>query len=301
MFKQFSIVLLAMVLLCGCTAGGDKSTSSTAEESERTQWTETENFGNRVVTREYRDGENDYTVTVEVFNKDGSLRYKTVSLYAKKTLLEENRTDYDNEGNIENSTTTSFDKSGTIAHVEDIFVGEKYVIYRNVAYENGEQRDTEVRYESHDGQKMASGTERKITEEGTVCDESLLEVYSTSGDVHHIERRVLAEDGTYRRYEFCDVKGELLFSMTEKNNLVLYLISGENGGSVEQTGKDYVFYDAQGIYFAKAAVVDSEMTIQEVLGSYNDSIRLLQTLLEQSSEYMRAFSQGMIFPGKTWK
>lgn len=297
MYKQFLVLLLAMVLLSACSGAVN---NESVNESGRNQWTETETSGNHVITREYRDGENDYTVTEEVYNHSGALQYKTEKLYAQKTLLEESRTDYE-DGNIISTTTTKYDANGVIICIEDMFVGETYVTYRNVAYENGEQRDTDVRYETLDGEKMASGTERKTTEEGALCDESVLEVYSTSGNVHHIERRLLAEDGTYRRYEFCSADGELLFSLTDKDDIVTYLLSGENGGTVEQKSERYTFYDTEGVDFAVAVIRNGKMTILGVDGDYNEKVRHLQSLLDQITEYMEAFPMGMIYSGKTWK
>lgn len=297
MYKQFLVLLLAMVLLSACSGAANNESMN---ESHRNQWTETETSGNRVITREYRDGENDYTVTEEVYNQSGALQYKTAKLYTQKTLLEETRTDYE-DGNVISTTTTKYDANGVIICIEDMFVGETYVTYRNVAYENGEKRYTDVRYESLDGEKMASGTEQKITEEGLLCDESVLEVYSTSGGVHHIERRVLAEDGTYRRYEFCSADGELLFSLTDKDDIVTYLLSGENGGTVEQKSERYTFYDTEGVDFAVAVIRNGKMTILGVDGDYNEKVRHLQSLLDQITEYMEAFPMGMIYSGKTWK
>lgn len=297
MYKQFLVLLLAIVLLSACSGAANNESMN---ESGRNQWTETETSGNHVITREYRDGENDYTVTEEVYNHSGALQYKTEKLYAQKTLLEESRTDYE-DGNVISTTTTKYDANGVIICIEDMFVGETYVTYRNVAYENGEQRDTDVRYETLDGEKMASGTERKTTEEGALCDESVLEVYSTSGNVHHIERRVLAEDGTYRRYEFCSADGELLFSLTDKDDIVTYLLSGENGGTVEYRRERYYFYDTEGVDFAVAVITNGKMTILGVDGDYNEKVRHLQSLLDQITEYMEAFPMGMIYSGKIWE
>ena len=297
MYKQFLVLLLAMVLLSACSGAANNESMN---ESGRNQWTETETSGNHVITREYRDGENDYTVTEEVYNHSGALQYKTAKLYTQKTLLEETRTDYE-DGNVISTTTTKYDANGVIICIEDMYVGETYVTYRNVAYKNGEKRDTDVRYESLDGEKMASGTEQKITEEGLLCDESVLEVYNTSGNVHHIERRVLAEDGTYRRYEFCSADGELLFSLTDKDDIVTYLLSGENGGTVEYRWERYYFYDTEGKQFANASLVGSEMVVHQVHGFYNDMVRYMQSLLDQITEYMEAFPMGMIYSGKTWE
>ena len=297
MYKRFFALLLVMVLLSACSA---EPNNESVNESGRNQWTETETSGNHVITREYRDGENDYTVTEEVYNHSGALQYKTAKLYTQKTLLEETRTDYE-DGNVISTTTTKYDANGVIICIEDMYVGETYATYRNVAYENGEQRDTDVRYETLDGEKMASGTERKTTEEGALCDESVLEVYNTSGNVHHIERRVLAEDGAYRRYEFCSADGELLFSLTDKDELVTYLISGENGGAVEQKSERYTFYDTEGVDFAVAVIRNGKMTILGVDGDYNEKVRHLQSLLDQITEYMEAFPMGMIYSGKIWE
>ena len=66
------------------------STSSVSDESsegEIKNGTFVETYGNEKITREYRDGMNDYTVTTETFFEDGSLYQKTITDYKNEKII----------------------------------------------------------------------------------------------------------------------------------------------------------------------------------------------------------------------
>ena len=170
--KYFLTILLTLALLmtaCGETAPDPSQTSSPvvseenvevspneSSEESRKEWTETETMGDNIITREYRDGRNDYTVTVDTY-KDKRLTAKEIRVMSHSVTLMREEWRYNEDGGIDSYTLNEYDKNGNpVRHAAEYTYSA--VIYKSEgAYdENGKSFGTD-RYENHDGKLLAEG------------------------------------------------------------------------------------------------------------------------------------------------
>ncbi|MBQ3229845.1 MAG: hypothetical protein IJB49_02380, partial [Clostridia bacterium] len=147
MKKLIALLCLASFILAGCQgkevseSSVPKSESSITESSvvsevigenesseEIKEWTETETKGNTKITREYRDGKNDYTVTEEQFREDETLSYKKIYVYKKEILTKSEVVTFDENGNVVSSQITAFDDLGAPRSVESMETTSEYIV-----------------------------------------------------------------------------------------------------------------------------------------------------------------------------
>lgn len=287
--KYFLTILLTLALLltaCGETAPDPSQTSSPAVsedsidvspdesgEESRKEWIETETRGNDVITREYRDGRNDYTVTVETY-KDKRLTDKEIRVMSQSVTLLHEVWRYSEDGEVSSYTLNEYDKNGNpVRHAAEYTYSA--VIYKSEgAYdENGKSFGTD-RYESLDGKVLAEGAFSHKTIDGKLCAVDTATVYTDSGEVDHIETHWYADDlSGYSYWEYADAEGNVLYFLKETPDAQTCFRAGEQGGTLEIVGTEYTFFEQDGTWLAHGISTGSTLELDE----YNERFTLDET------------------------
>ncbi len=288
--KYFLTILLTLSLLltaCGENAtdltqtslpavseeSADVSPEESGEES-RSVWTENETRGNNVITREYRDGKNDYTVTVETY-KDERLTAKEIRVMSQSVTLLCEEWRYNEDGEIEQYTLNEYDKNG-----DHVRLAEEYhfsaVIYKSEKTydENGKSFGTE-RYEDHSGKVLAEGLSEYEMIGEKLCAVNTVAVYTDLGEVDHIETHWYADDlSGYSYWEYADAEDNVLYSLKTTPDAQTFFRAGERGGALEILGTEYTFFEQDGTWIAHGILIGDTIELDE----YNERFTLDEAL-----------------------
>ena len=189
----------------------NESTSTEAESSkvseEKKAWTEVEEniFDGTKTTTEYRDGENDYTVTVEKLNGDGTLLKKNVQTYVNTLLTYDEKVEYGENEEIVERVITHFDENGKKTNGERYFVNESIIQSAKYEYDNKENiASGDIKYTDLEGKLLASGKLSHEFIEVYKCCVERLTVYDTNGEPTHTETYAYMHGNV--DYVYSDVK-----------------------------------------------------------------------------------------------
>ena len=198
-------------------------TSITLESSsapdEKKAWTDVEEnvFDGTKTTTEYRDGENDYTVTVEKLNGDGTLFYKSVRTYVNKFLTYDEKVEYDENEEIVERIVTHFDENAKAVRGEKFYKHNGIIQTAEYTFDSKEfVNGGTVKYSDLDGNVLADGKLRYEVIDAYRCTVEDLSVYKDGkkiheesfgyffGDIEYIYRDIKDEDGNIlltKKYE----------------------------------------------------------------------------------------------------
>lgn len=292
--KYFLTILLTLALLmtaCGETAPDPSQTSSPvvseenvdvspdeSSEESRKEWTETETMGDNIITREYRDGRNDYTVTVDTY-KDKRLTAKEIRVMSHSVTLMREEWRYNEDGGIDSYTLNEYDKNGNpVRHAAEYTYSA--VIYKSEgAYdENGKSFGTD-RYENHDGKLLAEGAFSHETIDEKLYAVTTVAVYADSGEIDHIETHWYADDlSGYSYWEYADAESNVLYSLKITPDAQTCFRAGERGGALEIIGTEYTFFEQDGTWIAHGFWNGSTVELDE----YNERFTLDEVLARVS-------------------
>lgn len=285
--KYFLTILLTLALLltaCGETAPDPSQTSSPAVsedsidvspdesgEESRKEWIETETRGNDVITREYRDGKNDYTVTVETY-KDNRLTDKEIRVMSQAVTLLHEVWRYSEDGEVSSYSLNEYDKNGNpVRHAEEYVYSE--VIYKSEGtYDADGHLNSTLLYASFDGAKLAEGTECTQLLEGEKCTITNLTVYDADGKIDHTEiRKIALATLNYNYWEYLDADGKTQYLRIERNDYTEFYRVGEKGGKLVIDGTEYTFTELDGSLIAKGTNENANLTLHTIGEGYTQT------------------------------
>lgn len=204
----------------------DDSNAPNSSDEEILSGTVIEEIGNEKITREYRDGKNDYTETVERFYDDGSLREKEVIDYlngnpTKRTTLK-NKEDGTYELYVD-----EYDENGIVVNTT---YESKNGIYRRVLkYGSGEEETFDLEYYDDEDVLIAKGTVGEETKDDTdiVCRVERVKVFEGK-EIKYSQLYAYSESDNYSCMALFDLDGEVLYSKEDYNKTETIFIAGEN-------------------------------------------------------------------------
>lgn len=311
MKKLIALLCLASFILAGCQgvevseSSVQKSESSITESSvvsevigenesseEIKEWTETETKGNTKITREYRDGKNDYTVTEERFREDETLSYKKIYVYKKEILTKSEVVTFDENGNVVSSQITAFDDLGAPRSVESTETTSEYIVCAVMSLDSyGKIESGTKEYTYSNGEKIAdSKVERKI-HDGFDCITEAINVYKKGKLEYLLVKAYSVNDGYYSLREYINTNAKVEYTETVVEDTRREVLLGENGCVLEITGNKYKYTETYGDLIAVAELNSNGLIINSVGDNYNSNtiVDVINEINERIDEYKGMF------------
>lgn len=245
--------------------------SEVSDEESRKEWVETETNGDTKITREYRDGKNDYTVTTEEFDENGAIISKKITVYKKERKISSENYYYHEDGTVSKSNKTIFTETGEVDQIESYDEYEEYSIVSNLKMDqDGIAYEGTVEYLSLDGELLAKGTRNRESFNGYDCSVEKLEVYGSDKKIDHFETFVTYITGSpYVYKEIFDSEGNKLYSREVTQEAETAYIFGEDGCMIVTVNDTSVYTDRDGDLIAEL----EGLTITKIGENYSvDSI-----------------------------
>lgn len=258
------------------------SENETSDESEeKKEWTEVEEIGNEKITREYRDGKNDYTVTAEAFYDDGMLSQKIITDYINEIAVKMRKEVYEKDGSYL-FTIEDNDSDGKLQKMQLIKFGGSYV--RSATFDYTDETEgsvAKVEFSKPDKTVVATGTSTTEMFNGVRCSVEKLDIIENDAVVR---RQIIATDvsGTYVYMEIVDLDGNKILFKEVKDGSVTECLTGAEGIKIVVEGTKVTYYDSNGKYIA----VCEGTTIVSVASEYAqiDVAQLINTRLAKMVE-----------------
>ena len=293
-----SIALIMMLALSCCFVSCEKgdTSDSTSDAQSQSQAESTsdvslesseeikngvfvEEIGNERITREYRDGENDYTVTTEAFFDDGSLHQKIVTDYKNKVIFKRTTSRYYEDGGYDN-TIISFDDSGKHKQsIEEVYRG-RYICKNITEFEVDKEEDLlgTREYYTASGEFVASGSLRDAPTDSPWTLVEYLDVFE-NGKLQYKQVVAYSLDLKNNLYQILDVDDKVLFSK-ETINGIETIVSFEPESFKVVTENGYsVYSDADGNMIAE---LDGSVIVK--IGAGYDAQSIIPYIEERMSE-----------------
>ncbi len=275
MKRLIALLMLAALLLVGCsnesaaeskteTSKTSQSESKTASEEERKVWTETEQRGNTKITREYRDGKNDYTVTVETF-ADDILSEKTVREMKNSDILKETITTYSDDGSFLRENTFYYDDNSETIKSESVGWSDGIMIVDEYVATGAYLSKTIYCYDPENDYALSSHTFENITVDGVLIAEAreyadvidgveynVTETTYYKNDSPEIHKKTV-ENADYYYAEYSDKDKTVIYcnEYESESGVARYAVYGENGFVVAENGTVFEVYELDGSPIAK--------------------------------------------------
>lgn len=259
------------------------STSSVSDESsegEIKNGTFVETYGNEKITREYRDGMNDYTVTTETFFEDGSLYQKTITDYKNEKIIRKSNETFNKDGSRE-STVENYNDSGTLVDITNEAFYGKYIQKKRFLFSDTVTVINEVMYYTVSNEMIAEGhiTTEEIND--VLCSVERLSVFDKGQFLHKQVTAVSVEETEYNYYALKDKDDNALFVKENTGDAETIVVYGKDGFVVTTTNESTIYTESDGDFIAElqganVVKIGSNFNVNEIASVLEAKIKIIQ-------------------------
>ncbi len=305
MKKLVAAIFLALIIVFGlasCTKsepsdnsniGSETSGIFNAEEyveESKLIYTETEYVNDTKITREYRNGKQDFTVTEEMLNDDGKCYEKCIRIYTNGVEIFCERVLFSQDDwTVESENKIYYDDNHIAMKCETYFKGNDYIKESSVNFDaDGKIKDGIEAKLLPNREKISDGIITRETIKGYDCLVTKETVYK-NGEISKYKTSIYSNDNMeYVYYEVTDTNRNVLYTREYIVDYETTFVSGENGAMITVLDQVTVYTAHDGTLIAEVTKNANGTTVTKIGSEYTayNIIERINKVEELIDEYI---------------